>query len=57
MDNIFHFLSIMYTWTDSATSGALHSPLAAQYLQRSLVSLQPDGKKVEQWKHKLTAIE
>ena len=22
MDNIFHFLSIMYTWTDSATSGA-----------------------------------
>ena len=22
MDNLFHFLSIMYTWTDSATSGA-----------------------------------
>ena len=57
MGNLFNFLSIMHTWTDCATFGAidhhvlwifLHSPLHAQDLQRLFLSLQADGKKVRQ---------
>ena len=49
---MFHFLSIMHTWTDF--SGQLnnmypgffwHSPLDAQDLQCSFLSWQADGKK------------
>ena len=53
MGNLFH-LSIMHTWTDSATFGAidryvnwfffLHSPCNAWSLQFSSLSSQADGK-------------
>ena len=63
MDNIFHFLSIVYTWTDSATSGAFEQHGLWIILAftarcqgfRKVVDILT--KKVEQWKHKLTAIE
>ena len=51
---MFHFLSIMHTWTDFATFRAIeqhvpwifwHSPLDAQDLQCSFLSWQADGKK------------